>query len=135
MLKKARTIALIGAVAAMTLSAVPAFAGTSWVSFSGTLPIFQAWKELATDTNNNSSYAQANISYIGSDYKINMNVYDKDVKPEKQVSGTYYDADEGTLAEFNLDSSSEGHTVGLRGWTANWTSVQVEYSGNFRADS
>jgi len=119
----------------MTVSAVPAFAGTTWIPFAGTLPIMQSWGNLATDTNNNSSLAEAKISYVGGDYKMNLRVYDIDVKPEKQVSGTYTDADDGTTAKFNLDASSKGHKVQLRGQTANWTIVRVEYSGSFRADS
>jgi|HigsolmetaGSP11D_1036233.scaffolds.fasta_scaffold04662_4 hypothetical protein len=135
MKSKVKGLVLASAIAAMTVSAVPAFAGTDWIPFSGKLPILQSWGKLSTDTNDNSSLAEAEISYVGSDYKMNLRVYDIDVSPAKQVSGTYTDADDGTTAKFNLDASSEGHKVELRGQTANWTIVQVEYSGKFRADS
>ncbi|MBX6353580.1 MAG: hypothetical protein IRZ10_09630 [Thermoflavifilum sp.] len=110
-----------------------AWAGTAWQSFAGALPRFQQAAIISHDVNQNNSYAQAKLSNVGGDYKLNMNVYD--ATNNKQVSATYEGADDGTLANFNLDSSSLGHTVNLVAWTANWTVVQVEYSGQFRADS
>lgn len=131
---KLRFLTVISLVAVLTLSTVTVFAGTSWNSFAGVLPSMQQWIELTTDTNLNNTYAQAQILSVGGEYKMNMNVYDKNVSPEKQVSATYLDATDGTLAKFNLDSSSLNHTVGLRGWAARWSIYEVEYSGQFRAD-
>lgn len=126
-------VAAIAVVVAMVLNTIPVLAGTSWNSFAGELPRYQDWKELSTDTNVNNTFAEADMFSVGGSYKLNLNVYDNDTG--KKVSKTALDVDDNDLRQFNLDASSEGHEVGLRGWTANWTVIEVEYSGQFRADS
>lgn len=131
MKSKFKSILLTGAAAAMIFTAIPAFASTSWQPFAGTLPVMQNWVKLSTDSNNNSSNAEASISSVGGSYKMNMDVY----YGSTQVSNQYDGATDGTLAQFILDRSSQGHTVELRGWTANFSLQTVAYSGRFRGDT
>lgn len=130
-MKKMKSLVASVSIAALLLGAVPAFAGSSWVTFSTNLPRVQGWTELADDTNNNNSKAQAEISSIGSDYKVNLNVYQGNTK----VSSSYNGATAGTTANFTLDSKSQGKTVTLKGQTGSWSVVRVEVSGQFRADT
>ncbi len=122
---------LIGLVSALLFAAVPAFAGTNWINFATNLPRFQGWTDLASDYNINDSDAQAYVSNVGSDYKVNLVIY----QGSNKVSNTAYDIDDGQTVPFIVDNSAVGKTITLKGQAARWSIVEVEVSGKFKADT
>ncbi|WP_281884849.1 hypothetical protein [Paenibacillus sp. YYML68] len=125
-----KRILSVGVIASTVLSIGVAYAGTQWIPFSKRLPIWQNWTELASDMNENNNNAEAAISNVGSNYKVNLNIYEGST----QVSNTYSNADDGTTAEFTVDSSAKEKAVTLRGWSSTFNNVTIDVSGKFRAD-
>ncbi|MDQ0189828.1 hypothetical protein JI721_06845 [Alicyclobacillus cycloheptanicus] len=126
-----RIVSVCGVMAAVTLCAAPVFAGTAWIPFSKQLPRLGGVIQLSQDTNQNNTNAQADISNVGSNYLVNLDIQ----MGNTQESNIYYGAGDNTLASFVVDASTLGKQIELYGWNDTWTAVRVEVDGHFRADS